>query len=1061
LSTLLSKGKIPHKIEWYDSVKDRFAHADIRQGQDLPAALHRILSESRPSPRALMPQRPASADGRRQRYSDVYYLCSGFSLKNLALLRELAAGGRIHIILVAEQERLAETDTAAASAQGIHLTVITPDTLDTPDNPDKMEQRSQGLTIEKPALDVAETPAAGRFFFYYLLMVLGLSSSYGCFYSAISVPANLPAALLCLTLFPLLFAVAFVTARPILRRTLLLSPLALGLIALLLPLGGQPYALAGKIANGFLYTTNRVIHAYAESTNFDFTLLPAPAADIDETILCGTLFTAALLFIFSLLMAWGFIRISSVFLCVLPTAFLTVTPLAYTVIPHYGIVAMYLLFLALLAFSESALWSGLHFMRRGYVPKGSMALRKTKIQAAHPAIFLVLPILVLCLLLESALFPAESFQRAAVFDGLRNGIANSTSLSALLQSGGVAGNTNRVNLQRAGSIRFTGKTVLRVNSTGQEHDYLKGFVGSVYTGGSWETLPDAARQKLDGISPAGRIQTAPSRFSALFSRLSLLRYGYYNPRFGRDDDQYAISVQNVGGNPRSIYMPYGLRPDEEWPGMQPVDDGFLKSGHGVFGTENYTLDTSRMEPLVQHHGSFYQLDPIIHSIGTAEDGSGTDEAEEDGMGGAIDTTQFMQIINDEAVSYALYYDSRLEWIFKTFPTFRELDAWKMDEWQKQDHNPAQAAFAAEMKEYTDFVYKYYTQLPADLKPRLDEFRDEYGLDKKHFYTADILADAIIDLVQGQNSYTLSPGPTPEGEDFVSYFLFENHRGYCMHFASAAVALLRSAGIPARYAEGYAVSPSDVRDSGGWASIPDSRAHAWVEIFVSGIGWMPLEATPGARNGILNHAAAAAATEGNAQNAQNADNSSGQSERPPATPSATTATPSAATPSAAAGMPHEATEAVTPSGAAAGGNGAGSGGAGNVIFRIPAWVFAAFASVALLLLALLFFRKRRLRLREARFAQKDYTAAAIFVYQHILDLLRQEKKGLGEPLAVVPEKDMPAAIYELALKARFSEQGLTKEELAALRTHADNLTARLKQSSPPPRRFLHKYVYWLY
>jgi hypothetical protein len=507
-------------------------------------------------------------------------------------------------------------------------------------------------------------------------------------------------------------------------------------------------------------------------------------------------------------------------------------------------------------------------------------------------------------------------------------------------------------------------------------------------------------------------------------------------------------------------MPYGLRPDEEWPGMQPVDDGFLKSAHGVFGTENYALDTSRIGPLVQHQDSFYQLDPIIHSIGTAEDGAetdgaGTDEAEEDGMGAAINVAGFMQIINDEAISYTLYYDSRLEWIFEAFPTFRELDAWKMDEWQKLGHSPAQAAFAAEMKEYTDFVYKYYTQLPADLKPKLDEFRDEYGLDKKRFYTADLLARAIIDLVQRQNSYTLSPGPMPEGEDFVSYFLFENHRGYCMHFASAAVALLRSAGIPARYAEGYTVSPSDVRDSDGWTSIPDSRAHAWVEIFVSGIGWMPLEATPGVQNGILDHGAAASATAGNAQNAQNAD-SPGQTEEQP---SAAIATPAAITPSAAA-TPDEASGAVTSGGAAAGESGAGSGSAGNVIFRIPARVFAAFTGAVLFLLALLFFRKRRLRLRETRFAQDDYTAASIFVYQHILDLLRQEKKNL-DGSDVVPEKDIPAAIYELALKARFSEQGLTREELATLRNHADKITARLKQNSSPHRRFLHKYVYWLY
>ena len=68
--------------------------------------------------------------------------------------------------------------------------------------------------------------------------------------------------------------------------------------------------------------------------------------------------------------------------------------------------------------------------------------------------------------------------------------------------------------------------------------------------------------------------------------------------------------------------------------------------------------------------------------------------------------------------------------------------------------------------------------------------------------------SITDLVLSSGEYTLSPGTTPEGRDFVDYFLFENHKGYCVHFASTAVALLRSQGIPARYAEGYAVTAGE-------------------------------------------------------------------------------------------------------------------------------------------------------------------------------------------------------------------------------------------------------------
>ncbi len=63
------------------------------------------------------------------------------------------------------------------------------------------------------------------------------------------------------------------------------------------------------------------------------------------------------------------------------------------------------------------------------------------------------------------------------------------------------------------------------------------------------------------------------------------------------------------------------------------------------------------------------------------------------------------------------------------------------------------------------------------------------------------------MLQSHASYTLTPGRAPVNQDIVEYFLFENHEGYCVHFASAATLMYRLYGIPARYASGYAVEPS--------------------------------------------------------------------------------------------------------------------------------------------------------------------------------------------------------------------------------------------------------------
>lgn len=87
--------------------------------------------------------------------------------------------------------------------------------------------------------------------------------------------------------------------------------------------------------------------------------------------------------------------------------------------------------------------------------------------------------------------------------------------------------------------------------------------------------------------------------------------------------------------------------------------------------------------------------------------------------------------------------------------------------------------------------------------------------------------------------------TPEGEDYVDHFLFETKTGYCDNFSSAMVVLLRSVGIPSRWAKGFA--PGDVVESSAKNkkyAIRNSHAHSWPEVYFEGYGWIPFEPTPG-------------------------------------------------------------------------------------------------------------------------------------------------------------------------------------------------------------------------
>ncbi len=106
-------------------------------------------------------------------------------------------------------------------------------------------------------------------------------------------------------------------------------------------------------------------------------------------------------------------------------------------------------------------------------------------------------------------------------------------------------------------------------------------------------------------------------------------------------------------------------------------------------------------------------------------------------------------------------------------------------------------------------------------------------------------------------YDTQPGPAPPDRDFAEYFLFENHRGFCVHFATAAALLYRMCGYPARYAEGYAVPASafeETADERYEARIDGSMGHAWCQVYDESSGeWLDMEHTPSAAENGTEHA----------------------------------------------------------------------------------------------------------------------------------------------------------------------------------------------------------------
>ncbi len=115
-----------------------------------------------------------------------------------------------------------------------------------------------------------------------------------------------------------------------------------------------------------------------------------------------------------------------------------------------------------------------------------------------------------------------------------------------------------------------------------------------------------------------------------------------------------------------------------------------------------------------------------------------------------------------------------------------------------------------------------------------------------------LVKAVIDYIIEEKgcTYTLTPNLelVDDSLDGVENFLTNTHEGYCVQFASAVALILREYGIPARYVEGYIAcdfgSNRAENKVGRFATyVHDYEAHAWVEVFFDGIGWVQYECTP--------------------------------------------------------------------------------------------------------------------------------------------------------------------------------------------------------------------------
>lgn len=145
--------------------------------------------------------------------------------------------------------------------------------------------------------------------------------------------------------------------------------------------------------------------------------------------------------------------------------------------------------------------------------------------------------------------------------------------------------------------------------------------------------------------------------------------------------------------------------------------------------------------------------------------------------------------------------------------------------------------------YNNFVYDNYTSIGLKERELLAQSVGSKGDQSKGHLDYKLAISGIRNYLEKNFVYSREVSSSSnESKNEIERFI-SSGRGFDVHYASLATLLFRYYGIPARYVEGYIITPDDQFSSEGEILVKKNAAHAWTEIYVDGIGFVPLEVTP--------------------------------------------------------------------------------------------------------------------------------------------------------------------------------------------------------------------------
>ena len=348
---------------------------------------------------------------------------------------------------------------------------------------------------------------------------------------------------------------------------------------------------------------------------------------------------------------------------------------------------------------------------------------------------------------------------------------------------GVGGGVAAGELGLADGVAYDTREALKIicDHAPEETIYLKGFVGTQYTGSNWLARDT---QKFENAANNWEIE---DKASIYIQNLPFLRMMYAANALSENVEHSfnEIKVERLDANVSFTYVPY---------------QAYLNDYYEIFGGDCGVSGQNVQDDIY----SWYSVKAYQRLMSRWNE-----EKEKD------------SVLDDIAANYESYVKEADTQVDKEkYNRLYELCKEKKEGWDR----------------------KFQQELTKEQLRLLELQKYE---EVKNF---------IIKTLWSQCEFTLESWKLPKNKDYVDYFFFEKKTGDSTAFASTAVLLYRMFDIPARYVAGYAAPAnlfSTTSDGKCSAILQSDNAHAWVEIYVPDMGWMPVEITPGFEGTVTN------------------------------------------------------------------------------------------------------------------------------------------------------------------------------------------------------------------